>query len=444
MPIATTAYQRATDKYLRHYGEVEIAALPASCGPFRQVLVIPAYNEAPALLNRLDALFAATPALLVILVINRPTGSDCDTRLPEALRRRYRCSATQDNLSWHIAARNGALLLVDRFTEGRCIAANQGVGLARKIGCDLACQLMHRGQIASRWMFSSDADVHWPAAYFEAGRDAAPSCSALSLRFAHQPQAGLPPLPTQLYEFSLHYYVLGLARAGSPYAHHSVGSALAIDYQHYARVRGFPRRAAGEDFYLLNKLAKSGPIAAQSAPTITILDRQSARAPFGTGVARARIDNLPSPLHDYPLYHPQCFVELGRAQHWLDELSATPAQSPERWQQRLADDGERCAPWLSVLAAMGAGAAVAHAAQHSRDPTGCQRHLQQWFDGFRTLKFIHALRERHYPSLSLTTLLAEADGAGLLPALPTLPDAPDEQLRWLLHSNRIMADQLFT
>ena len=63
---------------------------------------------------------------------------------------------------------------------------------------------------------------------------------------------------TALYELRLHHYVLGLEYAGSPYAYHTLGSCLAVKADAYAQVRGFPKRAGAEDFYLLNKLAKLG------------------------------------------------------------------------------------------------------------------------------------------------------------------------------------------
>ena len=65
---------------------------------------------------------------------------------------------------------------------------------------------------------------------------------------------------SRLYEYSLRYYVAGLTYAQSPYAFHTIGSTMAVNAEHYASVRGFPRREAGEDFYLLNKLAKVGSV----------------------------------------------------------------------------------------------------------------------------------------------------------------------------------------
>ena len=62
------------------------------------------------------------------------------------------------------------------------------------------------------------------------------------------------------------YYVAGLAMAGSRYAHHSLGSTIAVHAKTYAAVRGYPKRSAGEDFYLLNKICKLAPVERLAGP----------------------------------------------------------------------------------------------------------------------------------------------------------------------------------
>src|SRR5262249_56888321 len=87
------------------------------------------------------------------------------------------------------------------------------------------------------------------------------------------------------YEIFLRYYLLGLADAGSPYAFHTLGSAIAVNPMAYAMVRGFPRRLAGEDFHFLNKVAKIGSILRMGGAPIVIEGRRSHPAPFGTRAA---------------------------------------------------------------------------------------------------------------------------------------------------------------
>ena len=94
---------------------------------------------------------------------------------------------------------------------------------------------------------------------------------------------------TVMYEISLRYYVLGLAAARSSYAYQSIGSTLCVDAPAYLSVRGFPKRAVGEDFYLLDKLAKVGPLRRISAePRAASARGRRIACPSAPGAERRR------------------------------------------------------------------------------------------------------------------------------------------------------------
>ncbi len=79
-------------------------------------------------------------------------------------------------------------------------------------------------------------------------------------------------------------------------------------------MRGFPKREAGEDFYLLNKLAKVGTVLELAEgpdnEAIRIESRRSDRVPFGTGAAVNRITALADPLGEFRFYDPSVFELL--------------------------------------------------------------------------------------------------------------------------------------
>ena len=108
--------------------------------------------------------------------------------------------------------------------------------------------------------------------------------------------------------------------AGSPYAFHTIGSTMAVSAVHYAKVRGFPKREAGEDFYLLNKLAKVGSVLELDVGTddgaIEIDSRRSDRVPFGTGAAVNKITGLADPVREFQFYDPEVF---GLLKTWATE-----------------------------------------------------------------------------------------------------------------------------
>jgi hypothetical protein len=267
--------------------------------------------------------------------------------------------------------------------------------LARKLGADIGLRLYAGGRLKSPFLHSTDADVELPADYFDRPELVrSPRASALLYPFTHRPEDD-PALARAiaLYEISLRYYVLGLAYAGSPYAYHTIGSTLAVDAAAYAKVRGFPKRTAGEDFYLLSKLAKVGAIARMSGQPIAVRGRPSDRVPFGTGPAVRRIAETGP--ERFTLYHPSLFEYL-RA--WLEALAGiAPGKGDSvellarRSCGRMGLDAERL-----ILAAetLGALDAVARAASESKDHEGLKRRLSTWFDAFRTLKLLHALQEK--------------------------------------------------
>lgn len=434
------------DKYLADYAADESQLPFGKLARFSRCLVIPARDEEPLLLDRIQHLAAQNPGLLCILVINQSDDHPATaTNLALAARIGNRLP-----LEWSVHERllccftlpdGGALLVVDRFSS-RGIPAAEGVGGARKIGCDIACRLVAEESIGSPWIHCSDADVSWPPGYFEAVD--AHRGAALVYPFRHQVAAGAPGLPGALYELHLRYYVAGLNAARSPYAYHTIGSTIAVHAANYAMVRGFPRRSGGEDFYLLNKLRKTGAVITLNGPTLQIADRDSDRVPFGTGPGRDQINRLDDPLQQFAFYHPGVFTALAS---WL---ALTPelfdAGSPDSAWQLLGDtaSGELPAGALAgLLEGMGARRALEHAFSHGRDLSRFAAHLHHWFDAFRTLKLIHALRDRYLPSMGLAQLVETYDALNPAIELAGISRQPPidraGQRDWLVALNAALA-----
>ena len=85
------------------------------------------------------------------------------------------------------------------------------------------------------------------------------------------------------YELYLRYHSLHLSWAGSPYSYHTIGSTMGCTAAAYAAVSGMNRRQAGEDFYYLQQLAKTGAVDRVEGTLVQPSSRASHRAPFGTG-----------------------------------------------------------------------------------------------------------------------------------------------------------------
>jgi hypothetical protein len=293
--------------------------------------------------------------------------------------------------------RAGRILHVDRASPGHHLPKGEGVGLARKIGFDIALRLYRATRLASSWLHSTDADVLLPRDYFDRASTVPKNhAAALVYPFTHRGEEDVAlARAIQLYEISLRYYVLALASAASPYAYHTVGSTLAVDAISYAKVRGVPKRTAAEDFYLLGKLAKIGSIAALGGPPISISGRVSRRVPFGTGPAVERIARE----GQFTLYHPLIFAHLGA---WLAVLADLPLESsPSAFSKLIVEHcrqrGLDPAHLLEMAAHPQTQTAIASAHRHAKTREKLAQHITTWFDAFRTLKFVHALEARAFP-----------------------------------------------
>ena len=154
-------------RYLANYGETEARALLAGSSLTANVhgralesddrwqgcLVVPAFDESlDTLQKQIDAL--AAKQVLLILVINAPQNA-----APDALQR------TQDLYNQITAAGYAYVIVVDRVSAPWRLNPKQGVGLARKIGTDLALALIEQGRIHSPWILQTDADVALPPTY---------------------------------------------------------------------------------------------------------------------------------------------------------------------------------------------------------------------------------------------------------------------------------------
>ena len=171
-------------------------------------------------------------------------------------------------------------------------------------------------------------------------------------------------------------------------------------------MRGFPKRAGAEDFYLLNKLAKLGAMPRLQGRCIQLQTRYSTRVPFGTGPAVAAIAEAEQQTELPLFYHPQCFQALRAVLSVIAALQ--PSTSAELLPLLLAQGlGEALAQaCCAQLDSMSLDAALAHCRRQGKSPEQFLRQFHQWFDAFRSLKFIHGIRDAGWPQQSLNALAA--------------------------------------
>lgn len=402
-------------KYLSVYAEPEIQALslPVPERLFHAVLVLPIYDE------RLESLLPfleikTSKPVAMIWVFNCPDNAEetARTRTREVMNEvlaRFRFHALSQQVFCSKVRSSVDLYLLDCCSNGLELPAKQGVGLARKLGLDLGLKLVNNLPLTQDdpvpWMHSCDADVSLPVNYFDIPEQSS-NVAACLYPFCHRPEPGYE-LAMTLYEKSLHYYVDRLRWAGSPYAFHTIGSLIVVNPVSYAQVRGVPKRAGAEDFYLLNKLAKVGQVVSLEAPVLTIAGRASHRVPFGTGPALSKLRAMTKPEIEYRYYHPDIFVALKGVLQTVDQAEQG-FTSVAHFYQQLDDEMSKgmAIHTQAVLGLLNIEKAFRHLAGNS-GKAQFKRAFHTWFDGFITLRFVHLMRDQGYPDV----LLREIDGA---------------------------------
>ncbi len=381
-------------QYRNRYAEPESGLATLFPDSFDVVLAVPVCGEAASFVDRYRTAASGAGRLLVVAVLNGRVDADDQVHAANA-----ECAhALSSRFSLRELGRGGwlghdgtmSLLVIDRFTPGRHLPARQGVGLARKIGADIALELVATGRVRHPFVAMTDADTSLPDDYFERIARLNPECAAAMFPFWHEPSGQLDvDRATALYEVRLRYLQRGLQWANSPYAFHCVGSTVAVHALSYAQARGVPKRQAAEDFYLLNKLSKLQPLARVQGAPVRIHSRVSSRVPFGTGAATATLARSDA----LELYHPRCFAAVSEVTVLLTRLSESPGESlPEL----LAHTSP---PVQGFLESQGALRDWPTLSDQAPSRSARLHHLHEWFDGFRTLKLMHHVRDHGAASL---------------------------------------------
>lgn len=380
----------AIKRYLERHAEPGSLALAESIdGAFDATVVVPARDESIALLAGLAPALCGRDVLVIIVVNGDPEDESSVTQanvaLLTALRAAGEVTAVQPGAEM-VCSPHAQLLVIDRASPSRLLPTRQGVGRARRIGCDVALALWYLGVTRRSFIDTTDADVVLPADYFD---QAPPDAVAIARRFTHVPCGdNRIDAATQLYEMTLRYYVAGLSQAGSAWAMHTIGSCMSVRASGYAAVRGLPVRPAGEDFYLMAKIAKLGRVAVAGAAPIELSCRASLRVPFGTGRGALAIARTLS-AGDVPcVYSPASFSALSSVLVALAAWCEAPDLDPDL----SALEHNRDPVLVAAVGDLKLVAGVKAAVRGANAAPQRHRRVREWLDAFRTLKLIHALR----------------------------------------------------
>lgn len=208
------------------------------------------------------------------------------------------------------------IVVIDRSSHGHgWTGKRKGVGWARKVLFERIMEEHDEDEL----VVSLDADTDFDDNYLQAvveTMNAHPNCNAFSVPYYH-PLGHDEALdrPMLRYECYMRHYLLGLLRIDNPYAFTALGSAMVFPIWAYRRVGGITPLQGGEDFYLLQKYAKTGSLLSQfvepyrtQGMVVRPQGRISSRVPFGTGPAIAK--GIAAMEDSYPFYSDEGFAAV--------------------------------------------------------------------------------------------------------------------------------------
>ena len=414
-----------------------------------QVVVIPAYAEKDLLFATLASIVAngdeyLEKALILFVINNKAAAPVADKEnntqtlailnalIQKQSFRKLALSGDLHDLLQRIADRPLRLGYMDASSQGFEIPPRVGgVGMARKIGMDMALRLLQNSD-EPRLILSLDADTLVQPDYLSTIRNVFLSGKTQTGIIAYEHQMPLDKIERAAiccYEIFLRYWVLGLQYAQSPYAFYSIGSTIVTTADSYLAVRGMNRREAGEDFYFLNKLVKTDSISQISETRVYPSARISARVPFGTGAAIGKI--VSGADQEQRFYDPRIFIIL---KAWLALMKQSFYRSEH---QILAKARDIDSGLASFLVARGFLSVWPKIRANLKDQKTYDRQFHNWFDGFETLKLVNELSKMLYPRISLISALKKIlemlnwDCPGGLPD-ENFP-VPEDEMRILLY-----------
>ena len=235
------------------------------------------------------------------------------------------CTDNARSLEYLNALELNNLTVIDKSSRGNGWPDKKGgVGRARKTLMDSITREAQDGLIVSM-----DADTRYPDNYLEKINLyflEHPDKVGLSVPYYHYLDNEETDRYILRYEIYMRYYALNMLRIRNPYAFTALGSAIVVPLWAYRKIGGMTPVKSGEDFYLLQKLVKTGELGQWADTTAFPSPRFSDRVLFGTGPAI--IKGSKGDWSSYPLYQPEFFNMIEETYRLFPVLYSQDVQTP--------------------------------------------------------------------------------------------------------------------
>jgi len=375
-------------KYLERYKKL----VERNCFEFEKhdvhniFVVIPAYKERhDVLLNTIDSLDDAAKKfnkkVSVLILVNWNEKDNLAIKI---------ASKKLEDVLLETKMQYCSFIVVSKELSGK----KSGVGMARKLLMDSAFLNMMNYE-TDGLIVNLDADTIVEPNYFieiekEFGQK--PKMEAASISFSHLNDSNNID-PITAYELHLRYFVNMQRLLYLPFAFQTVGSAMVVRRNAYAKEGGMVKKQAGEDFYFLHKYTKNLTLFEINTTCVYPSSRGSDRVPFGTGKAVNVIKEMG--VESYSTYNPKSFLVLN---NWLNSLFESSQQSlifDSAWFNTM-DEYLR-----KFLKSVDAEVVLKEMVNNVNDFYAFKKRFFNWFDAFTLMKYLHFVRDLGYEDLPL-------------------------------------------
>lgn len=372
--------------YFRRYANPNRLFDTAPVPDLRLIVVIPCHNEAD-ILPTLESLnnSVGAPKTEILIIVNESIEDQAEIKKQNKI----------------------TLTLIDQWQRQSALAfpvltyhliaqkKEAGVGLARKVGMDEAARRFEEIGNPRGVICCFDADSTCQSNYLATIADEFynknQEAVGASIYFEH-PLPNDSKLRTGIVQYELHlrYFVNSLRAARYPFAHHTVGSSMAVRSDIYQKIGGMNKRKAGEDFYFLHKLMPAGTFIEINSTTIYPSPRVSNRVPFGTGKAMQKW--LADKAGEYLTYDIESFRDL----RTVFELGSKGWQLE---QKSVLKEINKLNPLVSnYLKRVDMATKIHQMSLESRTIEVFEKKFFHYWNGLRVLKFLHEVRDEQRPN----------------------------------------------
>ncbi len=284
-------------------------------------IALPILNESDNLVNLLHSLKKQeyNDFRLVACVNQYDSWWDDESRVSQCNDNRLSITLLENESNINIS-------IIDRSSKSKGWQKKKGgVGWARKTIMDFISEVSESNDI----IISIDADTYYPPSYIKEivnFFNTNTKLLGISIPYYHNLNNDITDRLILRYEIYMRYYMLNMMDINNPYCFTAIGSAMAFPVWAYKKVGGLTPVAAGEDFYFLQKLVKSGNIGLWLPTIANPSPRLSDRVAFGTGPAliKGETGNWSS----YPMYSHKSFNLVSETYNTFAKLYTSNCTTP--------------------------------------------------------------------------------------------------------------------